>query len=276
MALISCPECGHDVSETARKCPECGYTLKKYKFKKWLFILGLLFLLFVVASVVYYFFVYSPQQIPLKATALLEEGKYIEADALFARLKPTEENRLLREQLFYESRIVNAAKAVQENLIFPNTMMISEVVIWDDEMLDTSASTETQKVYSSIEPEILFHYLAQSKGGSMVDGYVRVSWENDSYVPERTVDDLEGEDSLPWYIDSKDYDAAQDFWSEQVIKAEIVVDLYTRPQIGSFDLERCNNVLKNTFGKAISIIPAGDVVVTPSPSVVTVTPKPEE
>ena len=28
MALIKCPECGHDVSNTAFTCPNCGYTLK--------------------------------------------------------------------------------------------------------------------------------------------------------------------------------------------------------------------------------------------------------
>ena len=25
MALIKCPECGHDVSDTAASCPNCGY-----------------------------------------------------------------------------------------------------------------------------------------------------------------------------------------------------------------------------------------------------------
>lgn len=29
MALIVCPECGHEVSDTAITCPNCGFTLKK-------------------------------------------------------------------------------------------------------------------------------------------------------------------------------------------------------------------------------------------------------
>ena len=29
MALITCPECGHEVSDTAETCPNCGYKLKK-------------------------------------------------------------------------------------------------------------------------------------------------------------------------------------------------------------------------------------------------------
>lgn len=31
MALIKCPECGHDVSDTASKCPNCGYELQDTK-----------------------------------------------------------------------------------------------------------------------------------------------------------------------------------------------------------------------------------------------------
>lgn len=27
MALIKCPECGHDVSSEAKNCPNCGYPI---------------------------------------------------------------------------------------------------------------------------------------------------------------------------------------------------------------------------------------------------------
>ena len=43
MALVKCPECGNDVSDTARTCPHCGYNLriknteqKPRRKKKWL------------------------------------------------------------------------------------------------------------------------------------------------------------------------------------------------------------------------------------------------
>ncbi|MCK0744131.1 zinc ribbon domain-containing protein [Chromohalobacter nigrandesensis] len=45
MALISCPECDHQVSDTALKCSQCGMQLRKPrrsiigKFFKWGFIL---------------------------------------------------------------------------------------------------------------------------------------------------------------------------------------------------------------------------------------------
>ena len=34
MALINCPECGNEVSDTAKKCIHCGYQLKQSRFNK--------------------------------------------------------------------------------------------------------------------------------------------------------------------------------------------------------------------------------------------------
>lgn len=34
MALIHCPECDKDVSDTAKICPHCGYDIQSYVLKK--------------------------------------------------------------------------------------------------------------------------------------------------------------------------------------------------------------------------------------------------
>ena len=34
MALINCPECKREISDTARSCPHCGYSFEKMKFCK--------------------------------------------------------------------------------------------------------------------------------------------------------------------------------------------------------------------------------------------------
>ncbi len=34
MALIRCPECGREISDTAINCPHCGYSFEKMKFCK--------------------------------------------------------------------------------------------------------------------------------------------------------------------------------------------------------------------------------------------------
>lgn len=274
MALISCPECGQSVSDTARKCPSCGYVLKKTNVKKLFIILAVLVAVSAGVYAAYHFLIYTPQHIPEQAAELLANGNYIEADRLYSRLPKSDENILLREQLYYESRIVAAAKAEQENLLFPDSMIISEVVVFEDYNYDVAASTDVNNVYNYSEPTILLHYLAKSKGGSMVDGYVNVYWEDGIYAPGTSVSDLTTEDSLPWYIDSTDYEAQKDFWNEQIVKSSIVMQLYTDKRIGVFDLERCNSVLTSSFGHDVKLIPAGEMVVTPTPYAVAVTPKP--
>ena len=34
MPIISCPDCGQDVSDQAKVCPACGYPIDKYRAKK--------------------------------------------------------------------------------------------------------------------------------------------------------------------------------------------------------------------------------------------------
>ena len=37
MALINCPECGKEISDSTKICPHCGYKLKnKSDSKKWI------------------------------------------------------------------------------------------------------------------------------------------------------------------------------------------------------------------------------------------------
>ncbi len=33
MALINCPECGKQISDSAKMCPHCGYELFDYKLR---------------------------------------------------------------------------------------------------------------------------------------------------------------------------------------------------------------------------------------------------
>lgn len=276
MPLISCPECNHSISDTARKCPSCGYVLKKLNYKKIISIIAVIIVVFVSLSIAYYFLIYTPQHIPEQAAELLSKGDYLEAERLYARLPRTEENNLLREQLYYESRIVAAAKANQKKLLFPDSMMISEAFIFETSGYDATASTETNEINSYTEPDIVLHYLAKSKGGSMVDGYVKCYWEDGIYKAAPSVPDLTLETSLPWYIDNTDYAEALDFWAEQNRKGFILDLLMTDNQIGVFDLDRCNSVLTASIGHDVKLIPAGNVVVTPTPYTVTVTPKPND
>lgn len=272
MALISCPECGNSISNSARKCPSCGYALKKTNYKKILIVFGVIILILGSIYAAYHFLIYIPQHIPEHAAELLEKGDYIGADHLYAQLPQTEENELLREQLYYESRIIAAAKAQQENLLFPDSMVIAEIAVFEDFYFDEANSTETNKTYNYNEPTVLLHYLAKSKGGSMVDGFVEIDWEEGVYDPGTSVPDLSPKSSVPSYL--TDPQDRKDFADEQIYKAFIIEKLQTGKQIGVFDLERCNNVLVSSFGYDVKLIPAGESIVTPTPYTVIITPKP--
>jgi len=58
MAMINCPECNEEVSETALKCPKCGFQINKPKrgifgkIIKWSFILfNILMLIWIIGGV---------------------------------------------------------------------------------------------------------------------------------------------------------------------------------------------------------------------------------
>ncbi len=51
MALITCKECGSEVSSEAKTCPKCGVRIKP-KSKVWMWVLGVPAALFVVFAVI--------------------------------------------------------------------------------------------------------------------------------------------------------------------------------------------------------------------------------
>lgn len=92
MALIKCPECSKEISDTVKKCPNCGYKLKlrredKSQFEllknfNWWKILLITFIVVVVASggITFYFYMNSPVR---KAQNYLKEGDIKQAQAIF-------------------------------------------------------------------------------------------------------------------------------------------------------------------------------------------------
>lgn len=50
MALINCPECGKEISDSVKKCPHCGKKIKDNPFKQFVFKHKILFSLFIVSD----------------------------------------------------------------------------------------------------------------------------------------------------------------------------------------------------------------------------------
>ena len=51
MALINCPECGKEISDSVKKCPHCGKKIKDNPFKQFIFKHKILFGLFIIFCV---------------------------------------------------------------------------------------------------------------------------------------------------------------------------------------------------------------------------------
>ena len=78
MSLIKCPECGKEISDTAKSCPNCGYKLntdfiKRKTIGKRLFIFGLIAFL---GDGIIELSMYDKYILPLKAYAITHNGYY--------------------------------------------------------------------------------------------------------------------------------------------------------------------------------------------------------
>lgn len=61
MALIKCPECGKEYSDTAKECPNCGYQKNKGKRKKLFGVIGAVAIIALIAGGVWYYDATSDQ-----------------------------------------------------------------------------------------------------------------------------------------------------------------------------------------------------------------------
>ena len=53
MALINCPECGKEISDSTKICPHCGYKLKnKSASKKWIIPVIIISIVVIIALIV--------------------------------------------------------------------------------------------------------------------------------------------------------------------------------------------------------------------------------
>ena len=53
MALIKCPECEREISDTVKKCPNCGFRFKRKSNKRIFFILITIFIILTITGIVF-------------------------------------------------------------------------------------------------------------------------------------------------------------------------------------------------------------------------------
>lgn len=104
MALINCPECGHEVSDTVQQCPHCGYTIngqpqqassKKTKTP----IIVIVAIALVACLAAGYLFIIQPQQKLSQAEALIARGKYNDAEVILSQLGNSDKKNELLVQI---------------------------------------------------------------------------------------------------------------------------------------------------------------------------------
>ena len=354
MALIKCPECGREITDTISTCPNCGYVLKKKKSIAPIVII--LVLVLTVGGVSSYFYYFKPQSImnqvsnliergkyeeadillssvpssnrkeellaqicigeakkaletgdyslaetklgsispdkipnellqeinEQKATILLGQGQYTEADKYYASLEQTDEVIELRKKLFYESRVLQCALRTKDNLIFPDSLEIKEAVcLYGGTSKDESKSTDEVEVRNYDQPEILLHYQAKTRGGSVTDGYQRYSWNIDTstYNQNPSVNSLTNDESDPYWLDSADADEILEYREQQREIAWINIQLMVTPTEMSLDdeqLERINNACQYIKSSNVDFIDNNEIVPFPTPDIIQVTPEPDD
>ncbi|MCR4754718.1 MAG: zinc-ribbon domain-containing protein [Lachnospiraceae bacterium] len=92
MSLITCPECGKEISDQAEVCINCGYRLRSASSKKTgknkalILVPIILLLLGIIASIVLYFAVYMPNQKYEEAVRLIGVEDYDKAIKMLEEL----------------------------------------------------------------------------------------------------------------------------------------------------------------------------------------------
>lgn len=351
MALIKCPECGKEISDSISTCPNCGYVLKKKKNKAVPIIIVLV--IAIAAGAVAYFYYFKPNSImdqaenliernkysdadlllasvpsnqrkemligqiciaeakaaidsgnfslaeeklasisiesipkelltelnKQKANALLGQGRYIEADQYYASLEQTEDVIELRKQLFYESRVLQCALRTKDDLIFPESMVLSEeVCFYGGTAKNDALSTEETEIREYKQPTILLHYRAKTRGGSVTDGFQRYTWNvnDNSYEQKVSVDTLTNDKTTPSYVSYMDTSEQLEYYGQQAEIAQINLTLYDSLEMNLDDtqLTRVNNAIQGTSTKSVDFIPNNEIVTLPTPRSVQITPKP--
>ena len=132
MAMITCPECGKEVSDHASSCPGCGYPFRT-RFaipKEWLFrfaalVLGVILLVMLFTQ-----------------TTLFWSSK--------------------------DKALAHCTKIIQHNLLAPDSLLIYSAMIWNETVDESEASSSDADAATPTE-WIWVHYGAGTKSGGMSD-----------------------------------------------------------------------------------------------------------
>lgn len=169
MAIIQCPECGHQISDQAGVCPNCGYVLKKKKLPIKLLIAG--GLLLVCAA--------------LGVFAVTQTTVFWSQD---------------------DKILLECAQQVQKDLLAPDSLILYNAGIVHGEEIEeeepsdaVSGGTESESDESLDEVMVYIYYGAGTKAGGITDGICALEKDNgewEKYSYHEDLDSFEGLDAV--------------------------------------------------------------------------------
>ena len=258
MALINCPECSKEISDSAKACPHCGYPLietekeedkstpisenennqiaenKQPKInKKVITAVSIGVLATLVFCIIYYFAQIRPQNEYNEAIKMLESGKYSEAETLLNKIPQYEGVDKLKEQMKYESRVFACITDMKKYLKNPDSLQIYDVKFYLNKNNQATGQTTENN------PVCIISYGAQNGFGGNTTGYALFSSKDYSYLGNCNTLDINK-------ISSNDYD-------EKLVC--IMINSYKiNTSVGDVDLSRIKTLLKNDSYSAVKII----------------------
>lgn len=264
-----CSDCGKENPIDATECVHCGCPFEeettveipvqtaiaekpKKNMKKIIIPIVAAVLIIVVGLIVYNVKVVKPKNTYNEAMALLEKGKYEEADKLLDSIEGYKDVETVQEQLKYESYAYSAINSLKQYLKNPDSYQPYEITFYasmgtEEDSANSSESQIAEEAEDEKYPVCIMHYGAQNGFGGNTTGYALCA-----YSTEKGEYDLLGTcDSL----DEDDYDASDDDDVYDLLICKLI-NLYRDGEdtVGSIDLNRLKTVLKNDAYSTIKII----------------------
>lgn len=264
-----CSDCGKEVPTDAVECPYCGCPLdepvaetistedrnattekSKKKIMKIIVPVVAVVIVVIIGIGIYNIKVVKPKNTYNEAIALLEKGKYEEANELFGTIKGYSDVDEIQEQLKYESYAYSSINSLKKYLKNPDSYQPYEIKFYTSmgtEEDSTSSSEIVEEAEDEKYPICIMHYGAQNGFGGNTTGYAIFTYNSD-----------EGEYQLLGTcnsLDEDDYDKDDDDDVYDLFICKII-NLYRDGDdtIGSIDLNRLKTVLKNDSYSTIKII----------------------
>lgn len=189
----------------------------------------------------------KPKNAYNEAVALLEKGKYNEANELFSTIEGYSDVDTIREQLKYESYAYSAINDLKKYLKNPDSFQPYEIKFYASMGTESDSTDSDESTDDEEYPTCIMHYGAQNGFGGNTTSYALFNY-NDEEGEYKIIGSCNSLDE-----DDYDTDDEDDLWDLIICK---LIKSYRdgNDTVGDIDLARLKTVLKNDAYSTIKII----------------------